>query len=221
MAAAPGVLDPADLQSRFGQVFGLEVRIAIAVFAAVVVALAVALIASIFRQQPSTKSKYTVIELLFAGAVAGVAAFLITTSIDANNRHAAAAAAKHPPVRVQVTAFRWCWRFQYESAPVTVTGTCTGGNDPKLVVPTGVPVRIDLTSADVVHSMWVPHLRFKTAAFPDFVNSFVMVVNDPGHWPGYCAEFCGTYHYRMRFTLDAVSPQQYSSWAAHGGSSTL
>jgi heme/copper-type cytochrome/quinol oxidase subunit 2 len=88
------------------------------------------------------------------------------------------------------------------------------------VVPTGETVAFRVTSADVIHSMWIPALRFKLFAYPGYVNSFEATIPRAGSWEGECAEFCGQYHFAMHFTLRAVPPDQFSSWLrAKGGPS--
>ncbi|MCU4183112.1 cytochrome c oxidase subunit II [Acidiferrimicrobium sp. IK] len=199
-----------DHRSSFNHVFPLEVVIACVVFGLVLVVLTAAVVRSRTRwgrRAKPTKS-HPKTEGLYVAIVAGLAVFLVVFSID-NNRSSLAA---HPAMKVQVTAFQWCWRFAYTGTPVTVTGQCQGGAVPTLELPTGKTIEIDLTSSDVVHSMWVPYLRFKMQAFPDHVNVFDTRLDHPGSWPGRCAEFCGLYHSGMDFTLKAVPPAQFDSW---------
>jgi cytochrome c oxidase subunit 2 len=122
---------------------------------------------------------------------------------------------------VQVTGYQWCWRFHYAGQPVTVDGQCPGGPLPVLVLPTGRPVELDVTSADVVHAFWVPYLRFKMYAYPGHTDRFTLTLAHPGRWIGRCAQLCGLYHYGMDFYLQAVSPAAFEVFLhAHGGTST-
>jgi len=119
---------------------------------------------------------------------------------------------------VQVTAFQWCWRFRYVGQPVTVTGSCADGDYPVLVLPAGVPVEIDLASADVVHAFWVPYLDYKMDAFPGHVDRFTVTLPRAGRWIGRCAQLCGLYHYEMDFYLQVVPQAQFGRWLhARGG----
>jgi cytochrome c oxidase subunit 2 len=95
---------------------------------------------------------------------------------------------------------------------VTVTGSCAGGDYPVLVLPAGLPVEIDLTSADVVHAFWVPYLDYKMDAFPGHVDRFTVTLPRPGRWIGRCAQMCGLYHYEMDFYLQVVPQAQFSRW---------
>ena len=124
-------------------------------------------------------------------------------------------------MRVQVTGFQWCWRFHYVGQPVTMTAQCQGGPDPTLVLPTGKPVELDVTSSDVIHAVWVPYLRYKIYAYPGHVNTFTVTLTHTGRWIGRCAQLCGLFHYEMDFYLQAVTPAQFDHWLrAHGGSVT-
>jgi cytochrome c oxidase subunit 2 len=115
-------------------------------------------------------------------------------------------------VTVDVTAFRWQWRFDYEGTPVRVVG------DPdtvaRMVVPVGEPIHIVLTSADVDHAFYVPQFLFKRDAIPGHPNEFDVTITDPGTYNGQCAEFCGIYHDRMLLSVQAVSRAEYDAWLA-------
>lgn len=220
-----------EFRRTFGQVFGLETTIAAVVFGLVAAAMIAAFLLSWHRRRrgrpPSVKAENNRLEIGYVAVLAGMAAFLVTTSLTSN-----AHVTSGPPaaLKVRVTEFQWCWRFSYLGQPVTVTGQCASGlrppgklpvpgGLPTMVLPVGRPVQVEVTSNDVVHSFWVPALRYKIDAFPGHVNSFTLTLPHPGRWPGRCAEFCGLYHYGMDFYLQAVPPGQFASWmAAHGGS---
>jgi cytochrome c oxidase subunit 2 len=141
--------------------------------------------------------------------------FLIFVSFSAN---AAFFSDPPPAMTVRVTAFQWCWRFQYPGQSVTITGQCAGGPVPTLVLPSGRPVRVQLTSADVIHSFWIPGLRFKMDIYPDHVNTFTFTLHQ-GSWLGRCAQLCGLYHDDMLFHVQAISPARFDRWLrAHRGS---
>ncbi len=113
-------------------------------------------------------------------------------------------------VTVDVTAFRWQWRFDYEGTPVSIVG----GPDrqPEMVVPVGEPIHIVLNSADVDHSFYVPAFLFKRDAIPGKPNSFDLTITEPGVYSGQCAEFCGVFHARMTMTVRAVPRPDFDAW---------
>lgn len=208
-----------DYRQVFGQVFDLEDVIAGVVFGLVLAVMTAAMVLSWHKRrtgaQPARREHWHLFEGAYGLALVGMAAFLITTSFSANAKETSDPA---PAMRVQVTAFQWCWRFDYPGHNVTVTGSCETGRYPTLALPTGEPVQIDLTSADVLHAFWVPHLDYKMDAFPDHVNRFTVEVHHDGRWIGRCAQFCGLYHYEMDFYLRAMPPAQFGRWLRdHGG----
>lgn len=114
-----------------------------------------------------------------------------------------------PDATVVVTGYQWGWRFQFEGTDAEVVGT---PDDPAEVkIPTG-EVAFVLTSADVIHSFYVPRFLMKRDAVPGRDTRFDVKVEEPGHYAGVCAEFCGLLHDRMTFSIDAVSPEEFESW---------
>lgn len=183
--------------------------IASVVFALVCLALVAVVVRSRTKwgRRASQVTSYKRTEAVYVGVVAALAAFLVVFSLQKNTSHSQPAA-----VTVDVTGYQWCWRFAYERSPVSVTADCVDGHLPTLVLPTGEPIEFHVTSADVIHSMWIPYLRFKLYAYPGYTNSFQAKLPATGTWQGVCAEFCGEYHYAMHFVLRAVTPGQFQAW---------
>lgn len=196
-----------NLPARFDHTFRLEVIIAFVVFGLVLAVFGFALLRSLARPKASQKTSYKKTEMAYVSVVAAVAVFLVVFSLTQNRSSDA-----KPSLTVDVTGFQWCWRFAYAGTDVSVTADCVNGQLPTLVVPTGSPIRFDVTSADVIHAMWIPYLRFKLFAYPNYVNSFENTFTRTGTWEGECSEFCGEYHYAMHFTLHVVTPGQFQTW---------
>ncbi|MBO0849821.1 MAG: cytochrome c oxidase subunit II [Pseudonocardia sp.] len=219
----------------FERVFSLQVAIAATVFVIVTLLLLVAVWRNRAGRRPDLpfrRSQNTPLEALYAVGLAGVAGFLVWLSLSANDSVTAPAgpaggdavgAAKTTPLaRVTVTAFQWCWSFDYQGTPVHVTGTCVDrAHAPTLIVPVGQPVRLELTSKDVIHSLWIPELVVKKDAMPDHVNTLTLTFDREGRWLGRCSEYCGSHHATMDFFVQAVPPDQYQQWLAHGGGATI
>jgi cytochrome c oxidase subunit II len=117
-----------------------------------------------------------------------------------------------PDVIVNVLGFQWSWQFNYPQYHVTNVGNSwQEGPLPVLEIPTGETVEFNLTSADVVHSFWVPEFIFKRDVIPDHPNHFEITATQTGTFIGHCSELCGLYHSRMLFTVKVVTPQQFQA----------
>ena len=122
------------------------------------------------------------------------------------------ARAPEPSIEVRVTAFRWGWQFDYPATGVRIIGDVNA--PPEMVVPVGEPLHITLEAVDVLHAFYVPRLLYKLDMIPGRVNSFDITVETPGTYGGVCAEFCGTFHDKMPFTLRAVPRAEFDAWLA-------
>lgn len=117
------------------------------------------------------------------------------------------------PVVIEVEGQQFAWSFHYANG-VTVTGNPP--DPPAMVVPAGEPVRLILRSDDVIHSFFVPAFLVKTDVIPfgqgQAPNELEFTVKDPGIYRGQCAEFCGTRHADMTFTVDARTAADFATW---------
>ena len=116
-----------------------------------------------------------------------------------------------PDVVVEAVGYQWQWQFRYPDEGVVVIGTPEEPR-PTMVLPVGSTVRIRLRTTDVIHSFWVPRFLKKLDVVPGLDNEMDVVVEDPGTFPGRCAEYCGLDHARMDFRVEAVSPEEYRAW---------
>jgi cytochrome c oxidase subunit 2 len=73
-------------------------------------------------------------------------------------------------------------------------------------------VNIELESADVIHSFWVPSLHGKVDLVPHWTNYIRIEADHPGDFSGTCAEFCGAQHAHMGLTVIAQPPDEYDAW---------
>ncbi|MBM4111937.1 MAG: cytochrome c oxidase subunit II [Phycisphaerae bacterium] len=115
-------------------------------------------------------------------------------------------------LRVVVIGHQWWWEYRYpdELGPGREVVTAN-----ELVVPTGRPVWLELESADVVHSWWVPRLAGKTDLVPARTNLLWFKAQRPGVFLGQCAEYCGTQHANMLLRVSAVDPELFAAWLEH------
>ena len=105
---------------------------------------------------------------------------------------------------VTATAHMWSWEFKYEG----------GKTSPKLYVPVGKPVRVELVSKDVIHGFFLPAFRVKRDIVPGMSNYVWFVANKPGSYDVFCSQYCGTQHSAMITTVEALPEDQFATWLA-------
>jgi cytochrome c oxidase subunit 2 len=112
------------------------------------------------------------------------------------------------PLRIEVTARQWWWSVRYPSEPASDTVETAN----EIHVPAGRTVRLELRSADVIHSLWVPRLHGKRDLIPGHLTELRFRVDQPGAYVGQCAEFCGHQHAHMLIRLVAEPPDVFDAW---------
>ncbi len=122
-----------------------------------------------------------------------------------------AALARPSALTIQVTGHQWWWEVQYVD-PLPANRFITAN---EIHVPVGRPVVLDLASADVIHSFWVPNLHGKRDLIPGYTTAFWIQADRPGVYRGQCAEFCGTEHALMAFEVVAEPEDVFDQWLAH------
>jgi cytochrome c oxidase subunit 2 len=122
-------------------------------------------------------------------------------------RFSAAPAAGSTSMTVQVIGRQWWWEIRYPG-----TGAVTAN---EMHIPVGTRVRVVATTADVIHSFWVPRLARKIDMIPGRENAILLDTPDPGTYVGQCSEFCGLQHAHMRFTVVAEPRASFDLWLAN------
>ena len=117
-----------------------------------------------------------------------------------------------PAVTVHVVGQQWSWTFNYVDQDVYTTGT--PAEPPTLVLPQGETTEFILTAHDVIHSFWIPAFMFRLDMLPGDPNTIQMTPEKLGTFAGRCAELCGTYHSRMLFTVEVVTPEEFEEHMA-------
>lgn len=112
---------------------------------------------------------------------------------------------------VYVQGKKWMWKFAYPGGP--------NGVD-VLRVPAGRPVRLLITSRDVIHSFFVPDFRIKQDAVPGRYSQTWFTATTPGRHQVLCAEYCGIGHSAMLAEIIAMPPAEYDAWIADARRST-
>lgn len=113
-------------------------------------------------------------------------------------------------MRVRVTGEMWWWRVAY----LGPDGDAVLHDANELAIPVGRPVVIELESADVIHSFWVPRLSGKLDMIPGRTNLLRLQADTPGVFGGQCTEYCGGPHALMGFTVVARPPAEHAALMA-------
>ncbi len=143
-------------------------------------------------------------------------------------------------VTIKATGYQWYWGYTYpdhggfevvsnmlkesdeagkgERARTDNDGPQQLAVDNRMVVPAGVPLRIQTTASDVIHAFAVPSLWFKLDAVPGRLNEKALTITKPGVYFGQCSELCGARHGYMPIAVEALPPAQFAAWVkAQGG----
>jgi cytochrome c oxidase subunit 2 len=110
---------------------------------------------------------------------------------------------------VIVVGHQFWWEFRYPQSNVV---TANELHVPLSSASAPIPTFIKLTSADVIHSFWVPQLGGKTDLLPDRVNEMWIDPQKTGVYLGQCAQFCGAQHAKMLLRVYVDSPDDFRKW---------
>ena len=155
---------------------------------------------------PARERRLQRVVILATGATVGVLAVLTLVN-HATGRQLTA----RPPaeaLQIRVTGRQWWWEVEYRDSIASHWATTAN----EIHVPVGRPVVVELRSADVNHSFWVPNLGVKRDLIPGEETSIWFRADTAGVYRGQCAEFCGVFHARMLLSVRAVSRADYDAW---------
>jgi cytochrome c oxidase subunit 2 len=190
---------------------------------------------------PSKTTHNTAIEVTWT-----VVPVLILVAIAIPSMTLLARQYKSPPkdaLTVKVTGYQWYWGYSYPDnggfevishmlnipgEPVINAGVREDGSDAtdgpphlevdnRMVVPVGVPIRLQTTGSDVIHAFAVPSLWFKLDAVPGRINEKELFIEQPGVYYGQCSELCGARHGYMPIAVEAVPLDRFNAWVRSQG----
>jgi len=180
----------------------------------VVLLISVLLLVAVFRQRPAGDPQALIQSaeplrwvnlgiMLTIIALVGVLIWTMST----------VAAVIRPPqdsaLTLEVTGHQWWWEVRYldKDHPSNVFTTAN-----EIHIPAGKPIKINLMSADVIHSFWVPSLAGKTDTIPGQTNEIWLQADRFGTYAGQCTEYCGQQHAHMAFSVIADDPEKFEAW---------
>ena len=115
-------------------------------------------------------------------------------------------------MEIYVTGRQWMWMIQHAGGQREIN---------QLHVPVGRPVKLTMTSVDVIHSFYVPAFRNKMDVLPGRYTTLWFEATKPGTYHIFCAEYCGTNHSAMVGTVTVMEPTQFQKWLASRADDSL
>jgi cytochrome c oxidase subunit 2 len=158
------------------------------------------------RQEPHPGDRIGWVVVIALGVVmpiAVVTALFVVSDFFVMQTTAAPDPAK-TSLTVDVIGHQWYWEFEY---PGTRAVTAD-----ELHIPVRTNVNLVATTADVIHSFWVPELNRKIDTIPGQTNRILLEADTPGVYRGQCAEYCGLQHAHMSMLVFAESPAKFRAW---------
>jgi|TARA_R100000049_G_C1948904_1_gene95389 cytochrome c oxidase subunit 2 len=182
-------------------------------------------------REPSRTTHNTLIEVVWTLVPVLILVVIAVPSITLLARQY-----KTPPadaITIKATGYQWYWGYTYPdqggfeviSNMLPKEEALSRGLpeqlavDNRMVVPVGVPLRIQTFGADVIHSFSVPSLWFKLDAVPGRLNERVLTIKEPGIYYGQCSELCGARHGYMPIAVEAVPMAKWRQWVLSKGGS--
>jgi cytochrome c oxidase subunit 2 len=108
--------------------------------------------------------------------------------------------------KVKVIAQQWSWLFEYEN----------GMKSTELKVPVGKPVKLSLTSQDVIHGFYTPAFRIKQDVVPGMTNSLWFQPTEVGTFDVFCTQYCGLQHAKMVTKIVVLPVEEFNQWYQKG-----
>ncbi len=179
---------------------------------------------------PSRTTHNTLIEVVWTIVPVIILVIIAVPSITLLARQYETAPAN--AVTIKATGYQWYWGYTYPDHggfevvsnmldPAEAIKRGEPGQlavDKRMVVPAGVPLRIQTTGSDVIHAFAVPSLWFKMDAVPGRLNEKMLTIKEPGVYYGQCSELCGARHAYMPIVVEALPPAEFAAWIkAQGG----
>nr|YP_010758152.1 cytochrome c oxidase subunit II [Elephantulus fuscipes]WEW63462.1 cytochrome c oxidase subunit II [Elephantulus fuscipes]WEW63488.1 cytochrome c oxidase subunit II [Elephantulus fuscipes] len=132
----------------------------------------------------------------------------------------------NPAMTVKTMGHQWYWSYEYtdytdlsfDSYMIPTNELAPGGLrllevDNRLVLPMDIPIRMLISSEDVLHSWAMPALGMKTDAIPGRLNQATLSSSRPGLFYGQCSEICGSNHSFMPIVLEIVPLKHFDNWS--------
>jgi len=114
-------------------------------------------------------------------------------------------------IDVRVTGQKWTWTIEYPDYPGKILTSSNSEPRVTLIVPKNRPVRLTMTSRDVIHSFYIPAFRVKRDVVPGRYTNLWFEATAVGEYNLFCTEYCGDMHSRMFGLVKVVEPEYFES----------
>jgi cytochrome c oxidase subunit 2 len=183
---------------------------------AVVVLVCIAIVAGIVRRResggaPARHEIASGLSWIYVGLGATIVVLLVTFGGTMVTLNAATHPRRTPSLTMDVTGHQWWWEVRYSQEGNAALGFVTAN---EVHLPIGIPVRVRLHAADVIHSFWLPQIAGKTDVIPGQENEMWVEARVPARTRGMCGEYCGLQHANMALDVVAESPSAFDAWSA-------
>jgi len=111
---------------------------------------------------------------------------------------------------IRVLGKKWLWEFNYPKEGVTLLN--------EIVVPVNTPIKLVMSSEDVIHSFYIPNFRVKRDVLPNRYTRIWFEATEVGNYQVFCTEYCGDGHSSMMANLTVLSESDYEAWLKEGSS---
>ena len=109
-------------------------------------------------------------------------------------------------LKIKVIARQWSWLFEYEN----------GMKSTELKVPVGKPIKLSLTSQDVIHGFYTPAFRIKQDVVPGMTNTLWFQPTAEGTFDVFCTQYCGLQHATMVTKIKVLPAEAFNQWYQKG-----
>ncbi|WP_373047310.1 cytochrome c oxidase subunit II [Vulgatibacter sp.] len=157
------------------------------------------------RDEAALTPRVTAPTVIEVGVVLGLLSLFLLFWVVGFQQYMRLRVAPADTIDVYVTARKWMWSFAYPDGK---------RSNAVLVVPAGKPMRLIMTSRDVIHSFYVPAFRLKQDVLPGRTTTLWFQTTAPGVYRVFCAEYCGTSHSRMWADVVALADEGWEEWLA-------
>lgn len=157
--------------------------------------------------EPGDASKTRARIVLLGGIVVPVIIIAVVFTFSTRGLMAIGDLRGNDSVAIDVVAYQFWWEVSYPGE-----GFVTAN---EIHIPVNENVEIRLTSADVIHSFWVPSLHGKIDVMPGHTTSITLRADETGTYRGQCAQFCGVGHANMAFLVIVQEADEFQAWAEH------